>query len=409
MTVFSSFGYARSPWPAVLWALAFCVASLLGPAAASAQENAGPPEVAINRPLNPPKTFLLAVPQNGPLANLGQQARQGAELALKTWGGGFKLETVAEGQDAPDNIDFTQVAMVLGYFTESAFHKDAPRYLYLKKPVLLPYLTNPEAAARGPHLFFRLMPGYDEQGRFMAMEMLGQKTRPNRILIIQGAGPNQAQLVEALVLTLAEPVQPEVPPVEEGKKKPKTPAPIKPLDSRAQVVTVDFRQALDLDSITDFGKRNPDLIVLAVGLPEALQLAPLLADSKFAKTTIWGGVMLGFRETGAAFASLKLRLSLCLPSVNLVNASPRSLSDFKSRYETLWRTQPTWIAALGYDAMYIAIKAASGAEEDGDLLGYLSGQRHHSLGAYELRPGAAAGRLPLAMMPVRAETLGFLP
>lgn len=357
----------------------------------------------------PPKTFLLVVPQKGPLTELGTQARRGAELALKTWGGGFNLEVAAEEGPASEEIDYSQVAMILGYFTETTFHHDAPRYLYLKKPVLLPYLTNPEAAARGPYSFFRLMPGYEDQGRFMAMEILGMKTRPNRILIIQGSDDFQADLVETLKQTLAEPVQPEAPAADEGKKNRKAPPRVRPLDSKAQVVTVSVNQALDPASIGDFGKRNPDLIVLAIGLPEALKLAPVLADSKWVKTPMWGGVMLGFRETGAAFASLKLRLSLCVPTVSPVQSSPRTLDDFKNRYVSAWRTQPTWISALAYDAMNIAIKAATNAEEGGDILAYLAGQKHFCLGTYELVPGGRGGNLPLAMMPVRPETLGYLP
>ena len=377
-------------------------------AAQTEAEPASQPAAPAVRPANPPKTFLLVVPQSGSLADLGQQARQGAEVALKTWGGGFNLKVIGEGELTPEEVDFSKVAVVIGYFTESAFYQDAPRYLYLKKPVLLPYLTNPEAAARG-HSFYRLMAGYDEQGSFMAMEMLGMKTRPGRILIIQGAGPNQAALVDTLKKTLAEPVQPEAPPADSGQKNRKTPARVRPLDSKAQIVTVDLNQALEPDSIKEFGKRTPDLIIMAVDLGEALKLAPILADSKFAKTPLWGGVNLGFREAGAAFASLKLRLSLCVPTINPVQASPKALLDFKNRYVDTWRTQPTWISALSYDAMNMAIKAAANAEEGGDMNTFLVSQKHYCLGTYELAAGVQGGKLPLGLMPVRTETLGFLP
>lgn len=396
------FAFAASVFLSVL------VCLLFGQEAVWAQ-NELPASVQSPKP-NPPKTFLLVLPQNGPLVELGRQARQGAELALKTWGGGFNLE-VAPEEGGAEEIDYTKVALVIGYFTETSFQQDAPRYLYLKKPVILPYLTNPEAAARGPYSFFRLMPDYDEQGRFMAMEILAMKTRPSRILIIQGAEDNQATLVENLVKTLSEPIQPEAPQVEEGKKPPKAPPKIKPLDSKAKIVTVNARQALEPDSIVDFGKRTPELIILAIGLPDALRLAPVLAESKFAKTPMWGGVMLGLRETGAAYASLKLRLSLCLPAVSLIQSSPKTLIDFKNRYVATWRTQPTWISVLAFDSMNIAIKAATSVEENGgDLAGYLSAQAHYCLGTYELTPGGrGGGKLPMAMMPVRAETIGYLP
>ena len=171
-------------------AVLFFVMSASGPLAAQEESSAEVPAVQAN----PPKTFLLVVPESGPLADLGRQARQGAELALKTWGGGYQLAVVPEGELDGTNIDLTQVAMVIGYFYETVFQQDARRFLHFKKPVLLPYLTNPEAAARGPYSFYRLLPGYDGQGRVMAMEILGMKTRPSRILIIEGEGQNQAQL-----------------------------------------------------------------------------------------------------------------------------------------------------------------------------------------------------------------------
>lgn len=392
--------------------LALALFMFLGPGYLMAQTEAeSTPDIQAVRPSNPPKTFLLVVPQSGPLANLGQQARQGAEVAMKTWGGGFNLEVIDEGEQAVENIDFNKIAVVIGYFTESAFHRDAPRYIYLKKPVLLPYLTNAAAAALGPDRFYNLMAAYEGQGQFMAMEILNMKTRYGRILIIQGEGENQAELAEALKKTLAEPVQPKPLAADSGKTNRKPAPRVKPLDSKAQVVTVDLEQALKPDSIQEFSKRPPELIILAVDLLEAMQVAPVLADSKFAKTPLWGGVNLGLRDTGAAFAFLKLRLSLCVPTINLVqtNPSPKALLDFKNRYIETWRTQPTWISALSYDAMNIAIKAAANAEEGGDLNAFLASQRHYSLGAYELAAGAQPGDLPLGLMPVRVETLGFLP
>lgn len=393
--------------------LALALLMLLAPGYLAAQTEAeSTPELQAVRPANPPKTFLLVVPQSGPLAKLGQQARQGAEVAMKTWGGGFNLEIIDEGEQAAENIDFSKIAVVIGYFTESAFHRDAPRYIYLKKQVLLPYLTNAAAAALGPDRFYRLMAGYEGQGQFMAMEILNMKARYGRILIIQGEGENQAKLAEALKNTLAEPVQPKPLPADSGKTGRKPAPRVKALDSKAQVITVDLEQALAPASIKEFSKRPPELIILAVDLLEALKLAPVLADSKFAKVPLWGGVNLGLRDTGAAFAFLKLRLSLCVPTINLVQTNPsppKALLDFKSRYIEAWRTQPTWISALSYDAMNIAIKAAAHAEEGGDLNTFLASQRHYCLGAYELAAGTQPGDLPLGLLPVRAETLGFLP
>ncbi|MDL2260267.1 ABC transporter substrate-binding protein [Deltaproteobacteria bacterium OttesenSCG-928-K17] len=358
------------------------------------------------------KTFLLVTPKDGYLRDLGQQARQGAETALKIWGGGFNLEVVEESGEGGEDVNLGQVAAVMGYFSENRFRADAPRYLYLKKPVLLPYLTNRQAAAAGPLTFFSLMPTIADQGRFMAMEILTMKKRPSRILIIVGEEGEQSQLVEALTATLAEPVQEPVPVAEPGKKAPKAPAKIRPLDTRStKVVTISKSQAMSPDEVTDFGKSNPDLIILAVGIKEAFELAPVLAESKWAKSPMWSGIFLAFRETGAAFASLKLRLNVCLPVPSPLNDDRnRALRDFKSRYVAEWRTQPTWISAMAYDSVNILIKAASAGESPEAFLTYLTTENHHSLGAYELSPGwGEGGAYPLSMMPVRAETLGYLP
>lgn len=360
-----------------------------------------------------PDTFLLVAPKDGILSDLGLQARQGAETALRIWGGGYKLEVVEESGGDGEDLNLTEVAAVVGYFTESRFRADAPRYLYLKKPVLLPYLTNREAAAAGPLTFFSLMPTAEDQGRFMAMEILGMKKRPSRILIIQGAEAGQPKLVETLLATLAEPVEPPPPPpAAPGKKAPKAPPKVRPLDTRnAKVATIGLDQALNPDEFKEFGKNNPDLIILAVGLNEAFQLAPVLADSKWARSPMWGGLFLAFRETGAAFASLKLRLNVLMPVVSPLNDDRnKELREFKNRYVAEWHTQPTWISALAYDSLTMLIKAASSGGSPEGILNYLATESHHCLGAYELAPGRGeGGRLPMAMMPVRAETLGYLP
>lgn len=357
----------------------------------------------------PARTFLLTVPLSGPLEKLGQQAKAGAELALKTWGGGFNLEIADESAEPREDLDLSNVAIAIGYFTESRFQLDAPKFLYLRKPVLLPYLTTPEAASRGPATFFRLMPAFTEQGERLAMEILNMNKRPRRILIVLGQAGGQAELVEALTRTLADPPQPlPPPPPEKGKRAPNAPAPIKPLDSKALVLTVDPDQAMKPGEIQELGKENPDLIILALGQDDALRLAPALAGSKWAKTPIWAGTILGFRDIGAAYASLDLNLNLCLPVINLAKGGNKEVQRFKEKYAAAWNTQPTWVAALAYDSLTLAIRAVSSGESPSETMTYLIGETRQGLGAYDLVPGGG-GRPPLDMMPVKNETLGFLP
>jgi ABC-type branched-subunit amino acid transport system substrate-binding protein len=381
--------------------LTLALAAVCGPAAAPADE--APPGVR-------PNVFLLAAPLSGPLGEMGVKARQGAELALNTWGGGYTLEVLDETRpEALDDLDLGPVAAVLGYFTESRFAADAPRYLYLRKPVLLPYLSNEEAAGRGPGLFFRLMPTHQEQGRFLALEILGPRRRPSRILIIRGDGAAQGALVGALTETLVNPAPPAASPEEAPKSRPgRAEGDIRPLESKAQVVTISLDQALEPDGLVNFGRNRPDLVILAVDLPEALRLAPYLADGGYGKVPLWGGVNLGFREAGAAFLRLNLRLTLCLPTVNLADQQNPAVRDFTRQYIDAYQTAPTWVAALAFDSLNLAIKAASSGEDPRSVPDFLAGRSHHALAAYDLTPDGG-GLSPLANMPVTPANLGYLP
>ena len=340
-----------------------------------------------------PAAFLLAVPESGPLAELGSKAIQGAELALGIWGGGFRLEVLDENRPGTiEKIDLGKVAMVLGYFTESRFAADAPRYLYLHKPVLLPFLTNEEAAARGASLFFRLMPTAREQGRFLALEILKLRRRPGRLLLITGTEPVQAALVETLTETLAAPAKP----------------PLKPLDDKAQVVAISIEQALEPEGLAQFGRHPPDLAVLALERTEALKLVSHLARSGYGQVPLWGVTSLGFRDIGAAFTNLNLDLRLCLPSVNLADQKNPNVRNFTRQFIDAYKTHPTWISALAFDSLNLAIKAASSAEDLQSLVGFLTGRGHHGLTAYDLGPESDSP-VALTIMPVKAAELGFLP
>jgi len=385
----------------VIKTTALVLALLWLPAQASAQEKDGAAG---------PAVFLLAAPESGPLAELGLRARQGAELASSIWGGGYKLEVLNESRaDSLDEIDLGPVALVLGYFTEKRFVADAPRYLYLRKPVLLPFLTNEEAAARGPGLFFRLMPNPRDQGRFLALEILKLQHRPGRLLLVTGAAPAQTDLIAALTETLANPVRASAdgqPPPAKASAAPN----LKPLDPKAQVVTLSLDQALEPEGLARFGRHKPDLAVLALDRDEALRLAPRLARAGYENIPLWGSVPLGFREVGAGFISLGLNLKLCLPAANVLSQDKPATRDFTRQFIETYKARPTWISALAFDSLNLAVKAASSGEGKGTqgLADFLAGGRHHGLATYDLGPegDASAG---LALMAVRPANLGFLP
>lgn len=226
---------------------------------------------------------------------------------------------------------------------------------------------------------------------------------------MQGPALGQSELVETLTRTLAEPPQPPPPPPPaKGQRAAKPQPAIRPLDSKALVLTVSPAQAMRPGEIKELGKDNPDIIILALGLENALRLAPVLAESKWAKVPYWSGTTMGFREIGSAYASLNLNLNLCLPVISPLKSGNKEVQRFKDRYEAAWQTQPTWISALAYDSLTLAIRAVSSGDSPAETLAWLIGESRHGLGAYDLVPGGG-GRPPLDMMPVRNETIGFLP
>jgi ABC-type branched-subunit amino acid transport system substrate-binding protein len=357
-------------------------------------------------------TFLLTVPLSGSLASWGQKAWQGAELAFSNWGGGFKLKILDENGDSRilDEIDFRKVAASIGYFTENRFSIDAPRYIYFKTPVLLPYLSTKEAAGLGPGIFFRLLSTSQEQGRFLALEILKKSKRPTSLLIITGSGSAQIAQTAALIETLVNPPPLLMSPLEEGassRAQSKAAPPLKPLDPKVQVLTLNIDQALDSERLPEFGRRSPELIILALDLDEALRLVPTLAEAPYRKAVFWGSFPLGFRDVGAAFIAFNLKLELALPGANLVNSKNQAVLDFNRQYLETYQAHPTWIAALAFDSLNLAIKAVSSGETDVAVLDFLARRNHQALTAYDLSSNGASP--PQALMSVSNETLGYLP
>jgi len=377
-----------------------------------AQEPEDIPAGEIIRSPYSPDTILFVAPQNGPLKNIGRSATQGARLAFQILGAGLHLQVIDETArpEARKEFDDKRLAVVIGYFTESRFEDDAPNYLYLKKPALLPFLTTTEASSRGPSTFFHLMPTAKEQGEFAAMEVLKMNKRPRRLLVIKGEGNYHQQFISSFTGTLSSPPAPKPENETGGKqKKKKKEVPLKPLDSKALVTIISLEQALQPDGLEDFEKNKPDLIMLSSSIDEGLSLAQVLADSKFSQIQIWGGTMVSFRDVGAAFTALDLKLKVITPVINLTDEKNNDGREFIQRYKEEYKTNPNWISALAFDAVSIAVKGISSGQSDETLLSFLSGQPHYALGAYELKPGLGECSLPMELMTVSEETLGYLP
>ncbi len=348
-------------------------------------------------------SFLLTIPLSGPLKELSHYVTEGAQLALKTYGGGLNLEITDEFGQVRDELDPDKMLMVIGYFTESRFAADAPRYLYLRKPVLLPFLTTAEAAGRGPGTFFRLMPSPAEQGRFLAEELLKQRRRPRRLVVVESSGPAQRELAESFIQTLR---QPPDPPEAKGSKG-QRPQKLKALDAKTELLRLNLAEVMDPNSVEALAKGAPDLILVALTLDEALTWGPQLAGSDWAKAPVWGGAALAFRSLGAAWADLGLNLRLLSPVANLASPSTQSQKDFIRSYIDRYQRYPSWLSALSFDTLSLAIKAASAGSQTGAILDFLNTGEHHGLGRYKIAGDRL--ELPMALMPITENTLGFLP
>ena len=173
-------------------------------------------------------------------------------------------------------------------------------------------------------------------------------------------------------------------------------------------LTVSLEKAMVPEGIPELTKIKPELIILALSPSESLTLAPVLIEPRFAKVPVWGGMSMGFREAAAAFATLEIDLRLCLPVSNPLDKKNQATQDFIQKYLNVYHSHPTWISALAYDSMMLAIKAAGSGPTSAETLAFLAGQSHHSRGTYKLAAGGG-GEPTLAFMPVTQESLGFLP
>jgi hypothetical protein len=262
------------------------------------------------------------------------------------------------------------------------------------------------------------MPTARDQGRFLALEILKLRRRPGRLLLVKGAAPAQAALIETLTETLARPAR--AAPADKSASADKSapagkpaaadkPAPnIKPLDAQAQVVTLSLDQVLAPEGLVRFGRNKPELVVLALDRAEALRLAPRLAKEGYEKIPLWGALSLGFREVGAGFASLNLNLQLCLPAANLADQDTSAVREFTRQFIDAYKAHPTWISALAFDSLNLAVKAASIGEGAQGLVDFLAGGRHQGLASYDLGPDGD-GSASLALMTAKPANLGFLP
>ncbi|MDR2934365.1 MAG: hypothetical protein LBV70_00560, partial [Candidatus Adiutrix sp.] len=165
---------------------------------------------------------------------------------------------------------------------------------------------------------------------------------------------------------------------------------------------------LEPSGLAGFGRNKPDVAILALDRDEALRLAPRLAKEGYGKVPLWGALPLGFREVGAAFASLKLNLRLCLPAANPASQDTPALREFTRQFIDAYQDRPTWISALAFDSLNLAVKAAGSGEGAQGPADFLTGGRHHGLAAYDLGP-EGDGSAGLTLMTVRPSNLGFLP
>ncbi|MDR1084651.1 MAG: ABC transporter substrate-binding protein [Deltaproteobacteria bacterium] len=341
------------------------------------------------------QNLLLVSPQTGPLSIFGRESARGAELALKAWGIGFRLNQADEEERVETQVpNLEQVKVAIGHFSEKSLTRNAPYYIHYKIPVLLPFLENPEVGSLNEN-FFQLMPDYAVQGRRLAQDVLTQNKKPNQVILVVGPERPQKLLADAFAYALSKGMT--IPPSGANKSARK----LSPLSSKVKVHRLDISALGELAELKDLKGSSQDVVLLALPPSLAVEAGPVLADSNFRKARYLGGSALGHREVGAEYRALGLNLTLCLPVVPTPKSSAYNV--FARRYEYFTKNSPTWPAVLAYDAATLAIKAASVE----NIKGYLEepGRPHQGVTAdYVFNTGA-----PAQLLKIDDDTLAFLP
>jgi ABC-type branched-subunit amino acid transport system substrate-binding protein len=340
------------------------------------------------------QNLLLVVPQTGSLSFFGKESVRGAKLAFKVWGAGFNLEQANEEERVESQVpNLDAIRVVIGHYSEKSLTRSAPYYIHYQIPVLLPYLENPEISSLNEN-FFQLMPDYGTQGRRLAQEVLSQK-KPTKIVMLVGPERPQRLLADAFANTLRQGFT--SPPSGQNK----SPKKLAPLSSKIPVHRLDINVLGELSALKDIKGSSQDLVLLALSPNLALESGPILSSSTFRKARYLAGSSLGLREVGAEYRALGLNLTLCLP----VAPAPKNndYNVFTRRYEYSTKNSPTWPAVLAYDAVTLAVKAAS----MGNIKEYLGEPNRPHKGlttSYLLNKGAST-----QLMKVDGDTLAFLP
>jgi ABC-type branched-subunit amino acid transport system substrate-binding protein len=346
-------------------------------------------------------TFVMAVPNSGHWATFGIDAAMGAELALKTIGGGFELKTIDEA--APDFAyrlrSLGSPVAIMGHLYESRLSQGAPYYAKAGAPILLTYIESQKTSELGP-AFVRLLPDPASQGRRLAKEVPRTGKRIKQVYVLEGPEPGQKELAEAFREAL---INPQAPPPTKANPKPSKPRALK----ATSVNTIPVDKPEDLNVLLEIKGSPQDWILVALPPRLAMRAAPVLASSGFKRATFLIPTSLAIREIGASFLAVDIKNAQVAVPLEFGSGKTlnKALSEFRRRFIQYHRREPSWAAVMAYDAATLAGLAAS--SEEGAL---------PYLGDAETVHVGVAGRLtlsedgwPLSAIKLDPERLHWLP
>lgn len=340
----------------------------------------------------------LIVPQNGPLAPLGESLKIGAEMAVAAANAPldkhqrpFRLLVEDETATIPDASRLAadpRVLIMVGHTTERSLETMTRLYLKTGRPVLLPMIADDRAMELGEGLFYRVGPSYADQAQALAryaLDRLAAKTAA----VVRHDSRFSRLLSETFIQTWKSADRQEVREI----VSPGTPSSGNPW----WAPLVEYK---------------PDVTFLALPTIPAVEVIQALNGAKV-KTNFLGSLALAHADVVALMArqSSPAFLSLPLP----LDETREDRAAFLKQFDSQHHHPPDWGTVLGYDTTRLALAALAQAGDNPEavkpFLDQLSSpqQAYRGLvGDYWFR-AKGQGQAPVNVVPVNSALMDRVP
>lgn len=341
----------------------------------------------------------LVAPQSGPLSEIGQCLVRGAEMAVDEVnaqrGDGRRPFKLLVEDEAASDIPATnrlandpRVKMIVGHLMERTLEEATPIYLAAGRPVLLPVISDVDAANLGPGQYFQMMPSDEDQAKALA-EYARTTLAVRQALVVFEDSKYGRLLADAFAKELRTGAGTTV----DVESYPEEPEALLDLTRRAR-------------------DRRYEAIFLALHSRPAIFIAQALARAEF-KPTLLGTHALALNDVVAIFDRLTDQAFFSLPFNPLNPGEPGKA--FVAKYAARYQGQPNWLSVQAYDAVMAAARAIDAAKGDAQKLrSTLTGINQPGNGFQGVAGDYvfnASGRVrrPVYIVPSNASLLGRIP